>query len=79
VSFISFVEHLFGFRLSKEPLTIRQLVDALLVVNGELLNSGRDSEEEIWRRLVEVFSRQLNVLKEDVKPEASITRDLGVE
>jgi acyl carrier protein len=68
-----------GFRLSKEPLTMRQLVDALLVVNGELLNSGRDSEEKIWRRLVEVFSRQLNVLNEDVKPEASITRDLGVE
>ena len=36
-------------------------------------------DEEIWRRLVQVFCRQLNVLEEDVKPESSITRDLGVD
>ncbi|MDR3615121.1 MAG: phosphopantetheine-binding protein [Candidatus Obscuribacterales bacterium] len=68
-----------GFRLSKEPLTIRQLVDALIVVNGKLLNSGRDSDDEIWQRLVQVFCRQLNVEADDIKPEASMSKDLGVD
>jgi hypothetical protein len=37
------------------------------------------SEEKIWQRLVRVFGHQLNVLEEDVKPGASIVKDLGVE
>ncbi|MGD9681362.1 MAG: hypothetical protein AB7W16_09270 [Candidatus Obscuribacterales bacterium] len=39
----------------------------------------KDAEEEIWNRLVRVFVRQLNLNPEDIKPHASITRDLGVD
>ena len=38
-----------------------------------------DTEEEIWNRLVRVFVRQLNLNPDQVKPHASITRDLGVD
>lgn len=37
-----------------------------------------DAEEEIWRRLVQVICNELNCLPEEVKPEASFTRDLGI-
>ncbi len=68
-----------GFRLSEESLTMRQLVESLIVINGRSLAPQRDSEEEIWHRLVRVFVRQTNVRAEQVKPEASITRDLGID
>ena len=67
------------FRLSEESLTMRQLVESLIMINGRALAPQRDSEEEIWHRLVRVFVRQTNVRAEQVKPEASITRDLGID
>jgi acyl carrier protein len=68
-----------GLRLSDKTLTMRQLVESLIKVNGRALAPQRESEEEIWNRLVRVFVRQLNVNPDEVRPEASITRDLGCD
>lgn len=37
------------------------------------------SQEQIWRRLVEVFVRQTTLKPEQVKPAARIVRDLGID
>lgn len=68
-----------GFRLSDKSLTMRELVDALIRINRESLTPYGDTEERIWQRLVNVFVRQLNVAPEEVRREASITRDLGAD
>lgn len=41
--------------------------------------SNRDTDEEVWNRLVQVFVRQTNARPDEIRPEASITRDLGVD
>lgn len=67
-----------GYRLSEDSLTMRELVQCLIDLNGEALSPEDDSEKEIWDRLIKVFVRQLNVRPEEVTMGASITRDLGV-
>ena len=57
-----------GFRLTSETLTMRELVDSLIEINGRKMAPQQDSEEEVWRRLVKVFVRQLNVTAEEVTP-----------
>ena len=57
---------------------MRELVESLIMINGKDLAPQRDSEQEIWNRLVRVFVRQVNVRPEKVVPSASITRDLGI-
>lgn len=68
-----------GFRLTDQSLTMRELVESLIMINGRNMAPQRDSEEEIWNRLVRVFVRQANVRPEEVVPSASITRDLGID
>lgn len=68
-----------GFKLSDESLTMRELVQSLIHMNRDALSPQRETESELWNRLVDVFVRQLNVRPDDVKPEASITRDLGID
>ena len=68
-----------GFRLTEETLTLRKLVEALIMLNGRALAPQQDTEQEIWHRLVRVFVRQANVRDEEIKPGASITRDLGID
>lgn len=58
---------------------MRELVESLIMINGKDLAPQRDSEQEIWNRLVRVFVRQVNVRPEKVVPSASITRDLGID
>jgi len=67
-----------GFRLTDQSLTMRELVESLIMINGRDLAPQRESEHEIWNRLVRVFVRQVNVRPEEVVPSASITRDLGI-
>ncbi|HEY9677825.1 MAG TPA: acyl carrier protein [Drouetiella sp.] len=68
-----------GIRLSNETLTIRELVGALIQLNRDGLVPQWYSDEDIWSRLVRVFVRQLNVNAREVRPWASLTRDLGVD
>jgi acyl carrier protein len=68
-----------GFRLTQDSLTLRELVEALIMLNGRAMAPQQDTEQEIWHRLVRVFVRQANVRAEEVKPGASITRDLGID
>lgn len=70
---------LLGFKLTSDSLTVRELVETLITLNGKDLAPQRDTESEIWNRLVRVFVRQLNVRPKDVKPHAQIARDLGVD
>lgn len=70
---------LLRLRLTNESLTIRELVNSLIVLNRGKLAPQRDSPEEIWRRLSKVILQQLNVKPEDIKPEAIFTRDLGMD
>jgi len=68
-----------GLRLTDKTLTMRELVESLIMLNSRALAPQRESEEEIWHRLVRVFVRQLNVILDEVRPDASITRDLGCD
>lgn len=68
-----------GFRLTKQSLTMRELVESLIMINSKNLSPQRESEEEIWNRLVCVFVRQTNVRPEQVVYGASINRDLGID
>jgi acyl carrier protein len=68
-----------GFRLTDDTLKMRELVDSLIAINREALSPQRESEAEIWNRLVRVVVRQINARPEEVKPEARFTRDLGVD
>lgn len=68
-----------GFRLTDQTMTMRELVESLIMINGRDLAPQRESEQEIWNRLVRVFVRQVNVRPEEVVPNASITRDLGID
>ena len=68
-----------GFKLIKETLTMRELVDSLIALNSRTLAPRKESNEEIWDRLVKVFMQQLSVSIDEIKPEASITQDLGCD
>ncbi len=62
-----------------ENLTMRDLIQYLIHINEKTLVPKRDSDEELWFRLVKVFVKQLNVHPHEVRYEASIARDLGVD
>lgn len=71
---------LLGFKLSDTivTLTVRELVFSLIALNSEAFAEERDSDQEVWRRLVDVIVRQANVNRDEVVPSASFTRDLGI-
>lgn len=64
---------IFGLKLSEETIkemTLRELVSRLISLNSEKFLEERDSDQEIWRRLVDVIVRQLSVKREEVVPSA---------
>ncbi len=69
---------LLGFKLKDRMLTMRELVSAMISINPTILAGERDTDQEIWRRMVEVIIKQLNVNRDDVVPQASFSKDLGV-
>lgn len=71
-------DELSGFTLTRKSLTMRELVSALIKINGKAMAPQTDSEEEIWRRLVAVFVRQAYVSPAQITPQARIVRDLGI-
>lgn len=66
------------FKLKDEMLTVRELVSALIGLNAEAFADERESDQEVWRRLVDVIVSQANVSREQVVPSASFARDLGI-
>lgn len=70
---------MFGMRFSEESLTMRELVDGMIEVNGYFLQPQRETEDQIWKRLVQVFVRQQNLPEAKITPQARITRDLGID
>ncbi len=69
----------FGYKVNKKTITVRGLIYDIIQKNYAVLSPKLESEEEIWNRLVEVFVRQLNVRPDEVRYDASITSDLGVD
>lgn len=67
-----------GFKLKDKMLTVRELVAALISLNAEAFADERDTDQEVWRRLVDVVVRQASVRREQVVPSASFSRDLGI-
>jgi acyl carrier protein len=59
---------------SADQYTVRDLVEEFVRANANESAKEKDEEQEIWRRLVDVFVRQVNVTRAEVVPEASITR-----
>jgi hypothetical protein len=57
---------------------MRELVSALIKINSDQLLKERDSDAELWRRLVDVIVGQMNVSRDEVTYGASFNRDLGV-
>lgn len=68
-----------GRRTSTDVLTLRELLTAMTTLNAEKLLVEPGSDEEIWVRLTKVIQRQLNVELREIQPDASFTRDLGVD
>jgi len=68
---------LLGFKLSEHRLTMRELVSGLIKLNSSQFSEERDTDEEVWRRLLDVIVAQLNVNRDEVTYNASFTRDLG--
>jgi acyl carrier protein/ectoine hydroxylase-related dioxygenase (phytanoyl-CoA dioxygenase family) len=71
-------EELLGFRLINHSLTMRDLVSALIRLNAEKFVEESNTDKEIWRRMVEVIVKSVNVNRDEVTPGASFTRDLGM-
>jgi acyl carrier protein len=68
---------LLGFKVSEQALTIREVVSGLIRLNPSQYSEERNTDEEVWRRLVDVIVAQLNVNRDEVTYDASYTRDLG--
>ncbi|MBS2008934.1 MAG: hypothetical protein JST01_17925 [Cyanobacteria bacterium SZAS TMP-1] len=68
-----------GLRMSTDVLTLRELLTAMTTLNAEKLLLEPGSDEEIWVRLTKVIQRQLNVELREIQPDASFTKDLGVD
>jgi acyl carrier protein len=73
------IEEEFGVEISDHDAWQMFTVADVYAWLKKTLPGQYNSDEEIWRRLVQVFSRQLNVHAEDVMLEKSITMDLGVD
>lgn len=81
---------LLAFKLFDRMLTMREMVSALISLNKKTLFPKMYSSNEsfsnvqiyadthIWPRLVDVIVRQANVNRDEIRPEASFTRDLGL-
>ncbi len=67
-----------GFKLTGTMLTMRELVYSMISINSAVLAGERGTDQEIWHRLVDVIVKQGNVSREEIIPEASYTRDLGM-
>lgn len=67
-----------GFKLKDKMLTIRELVSALISLNPDAFTAEEiNSDQEVWRRLVNVIVSQVGVPREKVIPSASFAQDLG--
>ncbi|HEY9777566.1 MAG TPA: phytanoyl-CoA dioxygenase family protein [Planktothrix sp.] len=71
-------EKFLGMTIYQPTFTLRELCSALITLNAEKFNQETDADPEIWRRLVDVICRQINVDRNEVRYEASYTKDLGV-
>ena len=71
---------LLGFTLSSRTLNMEELVQSLIKLNPKfLVPDDRPEIHDIYRRIVDVTVRQLNVNREEVHMDASWTKDLGAD
>ena len=68
-----------GRRFSTDELTLRELLTAMATLNAEKLLVEPGSDEDIWIRLTKVIQAQLNVSLREIQPDASFTKDLGMD
>ena len=68
-----------GRRFSTDELTLRELLTAMATLNAEKLLVEPGSDEDIWIRLTKVIQAQLNVSLPEIQPDASFTKDLGMD
>ncbi|HMY54063.1 MAG TPA: hypothetical protein PK671_13965 [Candidatus Obscuribacter sp.] len=68
-----------GRRFSTDELTLRELLTAMAALNAEKLLVEPGSDEDIWIRLTKVIQEQLNVSLREIQPDASFTKDLGMD
>ncbi len=66
-------------RSSADGLTLRELLTAMATLNAAGLLVEPGSDEDIWVRLTNVIHQQINVSVHEIQPDASFTRDLGVD
>ena len=66
-------------RNSTDGLTLRELLTAMATLNAEKLLVEPGSDEEIWVRLTKVIQRQINIPLRQIQPDASFTKDLGLD
>lgn len=72
-------EEIFGIEFNIKVLTIRQIIQKLIRLNGPKLELKEASDAEIWDRLVATIVRQQNIDRHQITMNASYTRDLGID
>ncbi len=68
-----------GRRFSTDELTLRELLTAMATLNAEKMLVEPGSDEDIWIRLTKVIQEQLNVSLRKIAPDASFTKELGMD
>ena len=68
-----------GLEFNVQVLTIEEIIYRLLTINADKLGCYDPEEQEIYRRVVDVTVRQLNVTRDEVQMDVSFTKDLGAD
>lgn len=59
--------------------TVGDLVRILVAVNAEKLDIKSNTDDEVWARLVKVFKKQQAISPEQMRLDATIFKDLGID
>jgi len=70
---------LFAPSFHASDLTVRELILAVMVMNESKLDVIKNSNDDVWIRLVRVIERQINAPIEGITPKARFAEDLLID
>ncbi|MGE0754365.1 MAG: hypothetical protein AB7L92_04315 [Alphaproteobacteria bacterium] len=72
------VENAFGIELHQQDVAHVYTVEDLQILVMRMLGTV-ENEQAIYDKLVQLISRQMNIPPERIKPDSSLTKDLGID
>ncbi len=70
---------LFAPTFHASNITVRELILTVMVINESKLDVMKNSNDDVWIRLVRVIQRQTNAPVEEITPKARFSEDLLIE